>query len=328
MLSYDPCASYQLAGTPRSNQSHRPTMSAHTLPMLQRPHALVIGADSAHQRPVLRARGFTFSHTLSLVAGYAQALHRLALAETPRPLMIVLDLQTSELNFPELTAPILAAALAHQMQLGTIHPAWLIGFSADLTPHIETEARTAGFHQILRAPITDEEAQTLRRLVAQPAPLAHNEAPPELLGPILAYQLAAQRVVEIVRGAQIEFWTEEDARALLGWLTHYPVSRQEAQLRSPNAHLRRLLRALGGENGARARLHTIAQEWQTRYPLRGAILDLFLGGYERKEIVKSFVEQDLYEDSRIYACIKELPQRLAVQLRVEQIAIGDDLEDD
>jgi len=295
--------------------------------MLQRPHALVIGADSAHQRPTLRAQGFTFNHTLSLVAGYAQALHRLTLAETPRPLAILLDLQTIDLSFPELTAPILAAALAHQMQLGTIHPAWLIGFTAQLTPHIETEARTAGFHQILHAPLTDEDAQALRDLVAHPAALPHSEAPPESLGPILAYQLVAQRVVENVRGAQIEFWTEEDARALLGWLTHYPISRQEAQLRSPSAHLRRLLRALGGERGARERLHVIAEEWQTRYPLHGAILDLFLGGYERREIVKSFVEQDLYEDSRIYACIKELPQRLATYLRIEQISIGYDVED-
>jgi hypothetical protein len=293
-----------------------------------RPHALVVGAESAQQRPALRAQGFTFSHTLSLVAGYAQALHRLVPGETSRPLMILLDLQTSELNFPELTAPILVAALSREMQLGSIHPAWLIGFTADLTPNIEAEARTAGCHHILRGPITVEDAQALRQLVAQPAPLPNSEAPPDALGPILAYQLVAQRVVETVRGAQILFWTEEDVRSLLGWLTPYPVSRHEAQQRSPSVQMRRLLRALGGERGARERLLAIAEEWQTRYPLHGAILDLFLGGYERKEIVKSFVEQDLYEDSRVYACIKELPQRLAAQLRIELISINDEDEDD
>jgi hypothetical protein len=332
VLTYGPCSIYDTADTPRFLHDQRLSnsstpMSANTSSLAQRPHALVIGADSAQHRTILRAQGFTFSNTSSLVEGYAHALKRLAAEDTPRPLLILLDLQTSEPHFPELTAPLLTAALAHQMQSGTIRPAWLIGLAAELTRDIAAEASIAGCHQLLPTPFTDEEALDLRILVVQPAVPPHSNAAPDTLDAIHAYQITAQRIVDIVRAAQIHVWTEDDARALLGWFTQYPVARHKLELRQPNAHMRRLLRALGGERAAHKQLVVIAEEWQTRYPLYGAILDLFLAGYERKEIVKSFVEQGLYEDSRIYVCIKELPQRLAAQLRIEQ-SLMDEVEEE
>jgi hypothetical protein len=47
-------------------------------------------------------------------------------------------------------------------------------------------------------------------------------------------------------------------------------------------------------------------------------LEQFLAGWERREIVRSFVSRHLYEDSRIYRCIKRLPKHIAQALRMAQ----------
>lgn len=58
--------------------------------------------------------------------------------------------------------------------------------------------------------------------------------------------------------------------------------------------------------------------WRSRFPLHAEILALLLAGFERREIVHSFVNRHLYEDSRVYAGITTLPARIAEELRLMQ----------
>jgi hypothetical protein len=271
------------------------------------PHALTIGALEAHTR--LRAARFTVSHAHTLLDGYAQATRRLAIQEPIRPTLILLDLAAQEPGFPELAAPQLAAVLAQEMHEGALHPAWLIGLAADLRHDQATEAHVAGCHLIFQAPLTKDLCWGFAGLVQAPALPPHRERATR------AYQRAAARVLHAVQAAQIHLWTIDDARLVLGWLTRYPLPPDMlSQLHGPET--RRVLRALGGPRAAHARLHAIAEAWRTRYPLHGEILWMFLDGWERRAIVSYFVSRGLYEDSRVYFCITELPKRIARELRL------------
>jgi hypothetical protein len=117
-------------------------------------------------------------------------------------------------------------------------------------------------------------------------------------------------------------WTTEDAVLILRWLTPYPawpnVDQQSGGKNELALRTQQVVRALGGPRPARQRMEAIVAKWDKRYALHGEILRKFLDGWERRQIVRYFVNHGLYEDSRVYHCIKELPRRIAEQLRREQ----------
>jgi hypothetical protein len=292
--------------------------SAFIMTKIYRPHVFAIGTLGVQQRQALRAQRWSFSGTESLLEGYVQLRQRLAAGQRKHSLVVLVDLHASDPDVRECTAPLVVASVAGQISRGELRPAWLVGVSADGTTDLEVEARVAGFHHTVRVPLEGLAYQTLADMAARPAPIPQQASHPEARVAVLAYQQAAQRILDAALAAKSRLWTAEDVQAVLSWLTRYPALPDSA-LQQTAAQNQRLLRALGGPRAASQRLMAIAIQWQERYPLHSKILSQFLQGYERREIVKYFVEQGLYEDSRIYGCIKELPARIAAQLRVEQI---------
>jgi hypothetical protein len=290
-----------------------------------RPRALLIASQPAHAtlRDALVEQGFTVTMVRSLVAGHTQIQRLLAPKQSARPLLILLDLASYDPDFPEFPGTMLVAALAGQMRAGTLHPAWLLGISTERHVEKDEEALIAGCHVVLHVPLSSDDVLLLRRLAARPAPLPHQDRPPPEARVIAVLQAVAQRVLEVVEAAQTRIWTPEEVALVLRWLTPYPALKRSARqsTRDPEsmAGVQPLLRALGGARSARRRLESIADQWQSHYPLHGEILRHFLEGRERREIVRYFVERGLYEDSRIYACIKDLPRRLSEQLRRDQM---------
>lgn len=276
-----------------------------------RPSLLTIGAHH------LRTTQAAVTHSTTLLHAYAQALRLLDGARPSRPTLILLDLHAQEPGFPEFAAPQLAAVLARQMITGKLHPAWLIGLAADPTPDLDLEAHVAGCHLLLPPPISESQQRGLLRLAQTPALLL-----PTADRATIAYGLAAERVLLAVQAAQIPLWTADEVILVLRFLTAYPLPRNAKERPGDQARTTRLLRALGGSRQARQRLHQIANAWRTRFPLYSEILWQFLDGWERKEIVSYFVSRHLYEDSRIYTCISELPERIAQELRLAQTKEG------
>ena len=271
-----------------------------------RSHRLTIGAHR------LRTRGTR--HATTLLAGYDLAVHLLNTAQPVQPNLILLDPHAEEPGFPELAAPQFAAVLAAQMHRSEIHPAWLIGLAAGPTSDGDAEAYLAGCHLVLHLPLGEMLRMGLQRLAELPAGLP----PTDRLTQV--YQRAAARVLDAVQAAQITLWTVDDVEILLGYLTRYPVSE------ASSGQTKRVLRMLGGYDAAVQRLYAIAEAWRTRFPLYAEILVLFLNGANRREIVHFFVSRQLYEDSRIYACIKRLPERIAQELRLPQSASDPSLD--
>lgn len=296
---------------------------APAMPKIYRPHVIAIGSLAQQQRHALRAARFALTSSLSLTEGYLLLRQKLAPTEDPRPLIVLVDLAVSEPNSPEWTAALLIAALARQMRRGELRTAWLIGIAPAATAALEAEAQVAGFHHIFTGPLSETDPVTLRQLAAHVAPVPHVETSPEVMIAVEVYQRTAQRVIDAVLAVSVPLWTTDDVQAVLSWLTRYPSLSGSDRQRQPNAQIRQGLRRLGGPHAAYDRLAAMAAQWQERYPLYGAILDLFLAGYERREIVKQFVDEGFYEDSRIYACIKQLPERIAAELRLEQVTSND-----
>jgi hypothetical protein len=244
-------------------------------------------------------------------------MRRLAVTQPAQPTLILLDLQAAESSFPAFTAPVLSAVLTRRMQMGAIHPAWLIGLAATATPDLDLEAQVAGCHQILHTPLSAEQHDHLRRLLRTPVlipPANHARG---------AYQLAAERMLEMVRTTHIPIWTPDDVWLLLTLLTHYPLPRAKKERPHGKPRAKQVVRALGGVYAARVRLQAISEAWRMRFPLHAHILRLFLAGKTRREIVHHFVQQGLYEDSRVYACINDLPERIAVELGIDPIDVDD-----
>ncbi|MBV9787468.1 MAG: hypothetical protein JOZ51_04810 [Chloroflexi bacterium] len=289
-----------------------------------RPRALLIVTSTAHVdlRDALVEQGFAVTIARSLVAGYAQIRRLLATDQPPRPTLILLDVASYDPGFPELPGTLLAAAVAAQMRAGSLRPAWLVGISVEHHVENDSEALIAGCQRVIHLPLTSDDSQLLRRLATRPAPVPHRETQPEVIRVIEVLQAVAQRVLYVVQAAQTRIWTPEEVAVVLRWLTPYPAQSGSSRKAVPETEsvtkIQQLLRALGGVRSARQRLHSIAEQWQTRYPLHGEILRLFLDGWERREIVRYFVDRGLYEDSRIYHCIKELPRRICDQLRRDQ----------
>ncbi|HEX6288225.1 MAG TPA: hypothetical protein VFZ66_03500 [Herpetosiphonaceae bacterium] len=286
---------------PGRSHAHPPTIP---------PHVLAIGSTGLHA--ALRAAGVAVSPVPTLLDGYDRAVRRLAAAAPPRLTLILLDLHAHAPGFPELAAPQLAAVLAEQMTRGALHPAWLIGLTSTPAPDLDAEAYLAGCHLVLHRPLTPAMRARLARLATYPAALPPTDRATQ------AYQRAALRVVHAVEAAQVPLWSAADVALLLGWLTPYPLRRATRAQPQQQAAARRLVRALGGARAAHRRLHQIAASWRVRAPLHAEVLTLFLQGWERRAIVRSYVDRGLYEDTRIYIVINELPQRIAAELRLAQ----------
>ncbi|HEY0738718.1 MAG TPA: hypothetical protein VGD69_27615 [Herpetosiphonaceae bacterium] len=269
-----------------------------------RPHLLTIGAHS------LRTRHIRPRHAPTLLAGYDAAVRLLDPARPVHPTVILLQLDASEPGFPGLAAPLLAAVLSRRMEAGELHPAWLIGLATEDAGDLATEAQVAGCQLVLPSPLPDDAWPWLFELAQTPIP-------PRTADPaIQIYQRVAERVLTAVQAAQITLWTVDDVEILLGYLTRYPVPE------APPAQSKRVLRMLGGYDAASQRLAAMVDAWRDRFPLHAAVLQLFLDGANRREIVHFFVSRELYEDSRIYACIKRLPERIAQELRLAQVREG------
>lgn len=125
-----------------------------------------------------------------------------------------------------------------------------------------------------------------------------------------------QRVLATAQAARSQTLTPEDVLLILRWLTAYP-SQSITQAEATRAE--ELLQTMGGAQVAQERLQQIAQQWQQRYPLHSEALQKFLAGWKHREIVQHIVGQGCYEDSRVYACIKELPKRISEHLRWAQL---------
>lgn len=301
----------------------------HSRRRTRRPRAVLIASYNSpllQQRQRLADAGFNVTASHSLLDGYTQTLQLLALPKSVRPTVVLLDIESVQPGFPELTGSLLAAVLTQHMQFREIHPAWLVGFSEYNDSLDETEALVAGCHQVLPAPLRDETILKLQDLALQPVLIPHLDAWPDQIRIIRMMQRMAVRVLQAVRDAYIESWTPDDLSMLLSWITRYPVARPKSGRGAAKTsaiqtiYPERLVRSLGGARAAHVRLRTIADQWQQRYPLHGQILHKFLDGCERREIVRHFVGQGLYEDTRIYTCIKELPDRLSEQFRLDQVA--------
>jgi hypothetical protein len=288
-------------------------------------HAIVVSAGMRDMDATLTALDFQVIATASLLDGYTKAYRLLASTSGGSSTLILVDLAGIEPTYPLLSAPLLVAALARQMRLREIRPAWLIGLAAAPTPQMEIEARVAGCHHLLPLPLPSDGPALLSELATRRPPILHRTDTPSLATEAIAvFQSTAQRVIEAARAVQAHTWTEEEVILLLRWLTPYPIpsTGTSQPLDHPATQLQaeRLIQMLGGPPMARQRLEAIVAAWQQRYSLHSEILRKFLAGWERREIVHSIVNQGLYEDSRIYHCVKELPGRIAAYLRQEQMA--------
>ncbi|HEY0738708.1 MAG TPA: hypothetical protein VGD69_27565 [Herpetosiphonaceae bacterium] len=296
--------------------------------VVQRPQVIVIARETstARIRAVLAALEFRVVVGHTLLAGYELIRRLLATSRPPRPTVIVIDLSLSEPGFPEFTAALLVAVITQQMQREKINPAWCVGGLAGQQPTLSAEATALGCQRIVALPLNAEALATIQAIIHEPPPLSRPKVTPGAPDLVELCQNIAQRVLESVQSAQIRAWTPEDAALILSWLTPYPAPPTNGQRRRATdrdiSRIKQLLRAFGNQNAARQQLEEIAAYWQQRYPLHGEVLLKFLEGWERREIVSYFVGQGLYEDSRVYHCIKELPQRLSDHLQRHQIGLG------
>jgi hypothetical protein len=125
-----------------------------------------------------------------------------------------------------------------------------------------------------------------------------------------------QRVLATAQAARSRTLTADDVVLILRWLTAYP---SQSITHTEAARAEELLQTMGGPQVVQERLQQIAQQWQQLYPLHSEALQKFLAGWKRREIVQHIVGQGCYEDSRVYACIKELPKRISEHLRRAQL---------
>jgi hypothetical protein len=289
-----------------------------------RPEVMVIAAEAMQNelRDGLANVGFVVITPPSLLSAYAQMRRLLAPAPSARRILILVDLPTFDPGFSEFPAMLLIVAVAREMRLGQLMPAWLVALVDEGRPEKITDIKVAGCQHKAHLPLALNDLLSLRGLVEQPAPLPHAAARPAEAQMIEGLQSMANRVLHAVYEAQTHPWTPEDVVLLLCWLTPYPawssVEQQTSEKTDLALRTQQLVRALGGPRPARQRMEAIIAKWQTRYVLHGEILRKFLNGWERRRIVRYFVDRGLYEDSRVYQCIKELPRRIAEQLRREQ----------
>lgn len=288
--------------------------------MVRQPTILLISSNPtvlATVHVTLSKAHFAVFATTSPLDGYDYALSTLGITLPARAMAILID--TSNVY-----SILVAAGLAQRMQQRAIPPTWLIALLDTQDPERALEARLAGCQHVLQLPLAEATMRTIQQLLKRPALLPHGTTEPHSVQVIQILQTIADRMLHAALEVQPDQWTAHDVMGLLYHLTAYPLysrpeTKSEAQrmsIKDMSLRTEQIIRTLGGIQAAREFLADCVRYLEPQYPLHSEILGKFLDGWQRKEIVRNFVERGLYEDTRIYACIKELPQRVSDILRV------------
>lgn len=233
--------------------------------------------------------------------------------EPYRHTLILVDFKGVYPSRPDLEGPNWVAVVVREMQQQQLYPAHIVAISGDLTDERILEARVAGCNErVLEKPLTDDDALWLRSLVMQPPKIPHADASPEERRLIQAFQSTSARSLRAVFEPSV-VWTADDAYLVLRRLTPYPSQRPAAPRDDERTEV--LLRALGGPTAARDLLRKLSELLKESGTIHGEILEQFLSGRARREIVKHYVRENLYDDSHIYNSIKGLPARLYDRLK-------------
>lgn len=290
---------------------------------VRQPTALLISHNPsvlAAVHTALTAAQFAVFATASPLAGYEYALHTLGLTVPSRITTILID--TSNVY-----SVLVAAGLSQRMQQGAIPRTRLIALLDTREPERALEAHLAGCQQVLHLPLAEAAIRALQKQIKRlaPLPVSTTAFPPAQV--ITTVQTIADRMLHAALDVQPDQWTAQDVSCLLSYLTPYPVyaesatTREVPSLHRVDMHLRteQMIRTLGGIQGARHFLAECVCLLEEQYLLHSQVLEKFLDGWQRKTIVKHFVERGFYEDTRMYSCIKELPQRMSDMLKVHGI---------
>lgn len=230
-----------------------------------------------------------------------------------RRTLILIDFKGVHPSRPDLEGPNWVAVVVREMQQQQLYPAPIVAISSYLNDERKLEARVAGCHEcVLEKPFTDEHALWLRKLVMEPPTIPHANASPEELSLIRAFQSTSARSLQSIFEPSV-VWTADDAYLVLRCLTPYPSQRAEGP--QDQERTEKLLHVLGGASAARELLHRLVDLLKENGEIHGEVLGQFLSGRKRREIVKHFVDQRLYDDSHIYNSIKYLPKRLYERLK-------------
>jgi CheY-like chemotaxis protein len=279
-----------------------------------RPRVLLIEDNPqqiALEKHTLESVGFEVSVATSAVEGAEYAMTLLDSSIEPPPTVIVLDLVLPDLVLQSMEGSVLAAALLGRMLDGQIHPATIVALTGELTKERKEAALFAGCSAVLTKPLLLEHAQELLEIAQQPPVLPNIKVSSYKAQGFRVFRNFAEKTLSDLRSRQpLTLWTPEDAHLLLSSLTPFPPPPEVDQGR-----VGALLYALGGQAGAREELYRCAEQLEKLYSLHSEILLKFLDGWERRAIVKYYVDRGYYEDSRIYTCIKELPIRISDRLK-------------
>lgn len=288
---------------------------------MRQPTAILISSNPgvlASLEEQLTRANFAVFAAASALDGYDYAIHMLGITLSARTTAILID--TSDVH-----SVLVAAGLAQRMQQRVIPLVWLIALLDKQDPARELEARLSGCQQMLQLPLVEDAVTEIQHLLKRPASLPHSEIEPHTAQVINTLQTIADRMLQAALEVQPERWTARDVTGLLYQLTSYPQAPETETTRveqwtnmvEMNLRTEQIIRILGGIRAAREFLEYCVHYLQPRYPLHSQVLEKFLAGWQRKEIVRYFVDQRLYEDSRIYASIRELPQRISDILKIQ-----------
>lgn len=282
-----------------------------------RPQALIVEdlpqhADLARQH--LESVGFEVSIAHTLIQASHHTYRMLDAQQPYRPTLILVDFGGVQPGRPELEGPNWVAVVVRDIQQHKLHPAAIVAISGDLNPERVKEAYVAGCsNRVLEKPLSNHDALWLRQLVTQVPPIPHADASPQEQAIIQAFQTASARSVQAILARSVN-WTPDDVYLVLRHLTPYPPQQVEP---ADDGHIEQLLARLGGPGRARELLQSIANQMSAR--VYGEILAMFLNGWERRDIVSHFQQQQLYDRSHIYHCINDLPAKICDRLKVHQL---------
>jgi CheY-like chemotaxis protein len=279
------------------------------------PQALVIEDCERHAvvaRCHLEDVGFEVVIVPDLIQASHAARRMLDPAARFRHTLILVDLKGVQPGRPDLEGTNWVAVLVREMQLKRLSPAYIVAITDELTREREKEALAAGCYRVLAKPMTEEDALWLRGLAFQEPQIPHADVSPGELRMIEALQTMSARALEPIFNHPINL-TTDDVYLLLRCLTLYPELRSEAP--EDERRTETLLHSLHGEPAARELLRGVARQLTAQGIIHGEVLNMFLEGLKRREIVKNFVLRNLYDDSHIYNCIRELPWRVAEGLK-------------
>jgi CheY-like chemotaxis protein len=263
------------------------------------------------EKHTLESVGFEVSVATSAVEGAQYAMTLLDSAKSHHPTIIVLDLVLPDLVLQSMEGAVLAAALLGRMLDGQIHPATIVALTGELTKERKEAALFAGCSMVLTKPLLLEQAQQLFQIAQQEPVLPNIKVSSYKAQGFRVFRSFAEKTLNDLRSRQpLTLWTPEDAHLVLSSLTPFPPPPEVDQGRAGA-----LMYALGGQAAAREELYRCAQQMEKLYALHSEILHKFLDGWERRAIVKYYVDHGYYEDSRIYTCIKELPLRISDRLK-------------